>query len=105
MVLPVLAAVTLALAWLVGLGIAQAQVVDAARETARLAARDVADGQAVAAGRQVAPDGAEIQVSRADGQVRVRVEAPVAGPDLLGWVVGGTLSATAVAAAESEAVR
>ena len=40
MVLPVLVALTAALAWVVTLGIAQVRLVDAAREAARLAARD-----------------------------------------------------------------
>lgn len=100
MVLPVLALVTLALAWLVALGVAQARVVDAARETARLVARDVPEDEARAAGARVAPEGAAIDVLREGDLVRVTVEAPVTGPDLLGGVLGGTLSATAVASAE-----
>ncbi|MDT9594763.1 pilus assembly protein [Nocardioides zeae] len=102
MVLPLLVAVTLALCWLVGLGVQQARTVDAARETARLLARDVGDAEAVAAGRAVAPDGARIEVGADGDRVRVRVVAPVAGPDVLGWVVGGELSATAVAGREEQ---
>ena len=58
MVLPVLVAVALGLVWLVALAATQVRVVDAARETARAAARDDGRASAVALGRRVAPDGA-----------------------------------------------
>lgn len=101
MVLPVLALVTLALCWLVGLGVQQARVVDAARETARLVARDVPHGEAVAAGRRVAPPGSTIEVSTSGGEVTVTVSLDVAAPGGIGSVQG-TLTSTAVAAREGE---
>ena len=62
MVLPVLVALTLGLTWLLSLAATQVRVVDAARETARAAARDDGAGAAEALGRRVAPDGARISV-------------------------------------------
>ena len=55
MVLPLLVALTIALAWLLTLGIAQVRAVDAARETARALARDESESVAVGLGRQAAP--------------------------------------------------
>ena len=69
--------------------------VDAAREAARLAARGDA-AHAVSAGERVAPTGARVTVTE-DGEFFVaRVEVPSPLPGL-------TLSAEAVAAAESGA--
>lgn len=101
MVLPVLVAVTLGLCWLLALGIDQARVVDAARETARSLARDDEVGEAVAAGARVAPDGARITTSTADGVVTVTVTARVSGPGgVFDWTPGVALSATATAQQE-----
>lgn len=80
MVLPVLAAVLLGLVWLVCLGVAQVQVVDAARETARAVARDEPPGRAVALGTRVAPEGARITVEDQGSSVQVLVTTQVRGP-------------------------
>lgn len=100
MVLPVLVALTLGLAWLLSLAATQVRVVDAARETARAAARDDG-GSAAALGRRVAPAGARISV-RDDGQtVVVRVRSTVHGPQgLFGFLPGVDVDAEAVAAKE-----
>ncbi|MDF9717092.1 pilus assembly protein [Nocardioides sp. ChNu-153] len=100
MVLPVLVLVTLALSWLVGLGVTQVRVVDAARETARAAARDDDPAASLAAGRRVAPDGASVSVASQGDEVVATVRVDTGGPPLLGWVPGVQLSATAVAARE-----
>lgn len=104
MVLPLLVAVTVGLVWLLAVGAAQVRVVDAARETARAAARGDADGEAVARGREVAPDGAQVTLSRSGDEVRVVVSGGVPGPGgLFGALPGVTVRAEAVAAAEEEA--
>lgn len=100
-VLPTLVLLTVALAWLVSLGVAQVRVVDAARETARAAARSESDAQAIGLGRRVAPDGATVRVSRGADEVVVRVSAPVRGPGgVLGWLGPAVVSSRAVAAQE-----
>jgi hypothetical protein len=80
-------------------GADQVRCVDAARATARLAARGEPPQEALAAGRRLAPRGAEIRVSTGSDEVSVVVTAPaVVG---LRWV-GLDLrpSADAVAARE-----
>lgn len=80
--LPLLVVVTWVMVWLVSLGSAQAELVDAARETARALARGDAEPVAIARGRDAAPEGTSIEVVR-EGAVlhvvaRVDVAAPVA---------------------------
>ncbi len=100
MTLPLLAAVTLALVWLLSVGTAQVRLVDAARETARAVARGEPAGDAVALGERVAPPGAAITVGGGDPVV-VRATVRVSGPGgILGALPGAELSAEAVAAAE-----
>jgi protein involved in polysaccharide export with SLBB domain len=100
MTLPLLAAVALALAWLLTLGLAQVRLVDAARETARAVARGESVPRAVAIGERVAPDGAVVDVQDGDPVV-VRVTGEVRGPGgLLAFLPGARLEAEAVAAAE-----
>ena len=100
-VLPVLVAVTLGLVWLVALAAAQVRVVDAARETARVAARGEADAAAQAHGSRVAPEGARFRVQRSGELVEVRVTATVAGPGgLFRFLPEVQVDATAVAAQE-----
>jgi hypothetical protein len=102
MVLPVLVATTLALAWLLALAAAQTRTVDAAREVARAVARDEPRGVAFALGRQVAPPGATISVSTGAGEVAVQVSAVVRGPGgLFRFGPGVTVEAEAVAAREA----
>jgi hypothetical protein len=101
MVLPLLVAVALGLAWLVALGATQVRVVDAAREVARSVARDDSTASAVSLGRRVAPDGATITVHRRDDEVHVHVRSVVRGPGgLLAFLPPVRVKADAVAAAE-----
>ena len=100
MTLPLLAALVLALVWLLTLSLAQMRLVDAARETARGVARGDGIGAAVSLGERVAPDGAVITVEEGDPVV-VRVRGQVSGPGgLLAFLPGARLEAEAVAAAE-----
>lgn len=80
MVLPVLFAVVLGMVWLLSLGVTQARVADAARETARALARDEQRSDAVRLGSRVAPDGAKIAVRDDGATVVVSVTAQVHGP-------------------------
>jgi len=101
MVLPVLVAVVLGLVWLVGLGVAQVRVVDAARETARAVARDEPADQAIRLGERVAPDGATVTVSEHGDTVRVEVTADVRGPGgLFRFLPSVDVDASTVAAKE-----
>ena len=111
--LPVLMAVTIALAWFVSLGVAQARVVDAARETARAVARgdDMAD--ALRRGREVGPPGTRLSVSRGAGSgaipgsasgtaasITVTARAVIRGPGGLFNLVPVTVRASATAVDE-----
>jgi hypothetical protein len=80
-------------------GADQVRCVDAARATARLAARGEPGSGAMAAGQRLAPEGSEIRVSAGPDEVTVVVTSPpVAG---LRWVgVAFRPTATAVAARE-----
>ena len=101
MALPLLAIFTLSMAWLVTIGITEVRAVDAARETARAAARSEGAGEATSLGRRVAPDGSRISVSRSNGAVVARVSAPVNGPSgLFGRWAAFHVTAEAVAAEE-----
>jgi hypothetical protein len=103
MALPILLVVTMALAWLLALGVAQVRVVDAARETARAIARGDDEAAARSVGERVAPDGAVIRVSRAAGLVVVEASGAVTPPGgpLVRWAAVRVHS-TAVAVAEEE---
>ncbi|MFF2849727.1 TadE family type IV pilus minor pilin [Streptomyces sp. NPDC058001] len=81
-VLPVLVLFAMGLVWALLAVAAQIQCVDAARAGARAAARQDPDAVAVAAARQAAPPGARVTVRREGDLVRVKVEAPVPGPDV-----------------------
>lgn len=99
--LPVLAAVTIVLVWLLSVGAAQVRVVDGAREAARGLARGDPEAVAVARGRRVAGPGSTVTASRTDGEVTVRVRRRVSGPGgPLGVLPAVTLDARAVAAVE-----
>ncbi|WP_243640476.1 TadE family type IV pilus minor pilin [Nocardioides jejuensis] len=100
LVLPVLAAVALALVWMLGLGVAQMRVTDAAREAARAIARGdpVADAEDAA---HVAAPGATVQVDGGGHRVRVTVIDEVRPPgDLLGHLGAARVHATAEALVE-----
>lgn len=99
--LPLVVVFTVAMAWLVSLGVTQVRVLDAARETARAAARSEDRAQATSWGRRVAPEGSTISVRRADGAVVVRVSSQVAGPGgIFGRWARVDVAAEAVAAEE-----
>lgn len=101
MVLPLLAAVTIGLVWLLAVGAAQVRAVDAARETARAVARGDAVPAAVERGRQVAPAGSRVSVRDGGGQVTAVVVGRVSGPGgLFARLPGATVSAEAVAVLE-----
>ena len=101
MVLPVLVAVTLGLAWMLTLAVTQVRVVDAAREVARSAARDDSRSVAVALGRRVAPRGSTFTVRQRGDTVVVRVNSQVQGPwGLLAFLPAVDVQAEAVASRE-----
>jgi hypothetical protein len=100
-VVPLLVAVAMALVWMVSLAATQLRLVDAARETARAAARGDSDASSVDEGEQVAPTGARFELTRSGDRISVRVRADVHGPGgLLTFLPPVQLSADAVAAEE-----
>lgn len=99
-VLPLLVAVTLGMVWLASLGLAQMQVTDAARETARALARGEDRDAAVALANRTAP-GARVSVGEEAGAVVVTVDRRVTPPGgVLDGIAGATVRAEAVALAE-----
>jgi Flp pilus assembly protein TadG len=101
--LPLLVAITVGLVWLLSVGAAQVRVVDAARETARAAARGDSTDEAVARGLQVAPPGSRVTLAEAGpgGRVTAQVVGEVRGPGgLFGFLPAVTVHAEAVAAGE-----
>jgi len=99
--LPLIAVFAVSMAWLVSLGITQVRALDAARETARAAARSEAPEEALALGRRVAPEGSRITVGHGDGMVVVTVSSPVDGVGgLFGQWASFQVRAEAVAAQE-----
>ena len=99
--LPVLVALTVALAWVVALGVAQVRLVDAAREAARLAAREEPVGRVQQAVLSAAPEGSRVRVHRAGDSWVAEVDVDVtAGLPLIGSLPAVGLSARAVSAAE-----
>ena len=91
----------LLLLWIVSLGFTQVQLVDAAREAARLVARGESTAAASDVARRQAPPGAQVRVSMDDGLVTVRVTARSRLPlPVLRHVGGRTLEASAVSADE-----
>lgn len=102
-VLPLLALFTLAMVWLVCVGLTQVRAMDAAREVARAAARSESTAAAIALGRQVAPSGSSISVHDSAETVAVTVSSPVRGPaGILGGLVGVRVTGRAVAAQEPD---
>ncbi len=94
-------AFVLLLLWIVSLGFTQVQLVDAAREAARLVARGEPVPVASDVARRHAPPGATIRVSVANGLVTVRVTAQSRLPlPLLRHVGARTMTASAVSADE-----
>ena len=91
-VLPVLVAVSLALVWLLTLGVAQMKVTDAARETARALARGEPAERAVQLAERAAP-GASVTIDEVDGMVVVTVRQNVSPP---GGLLEGAFGAAEV---------
>ena len=103
MVLPLLAALALGLAWLLSFAATQVRVVDAAREVARAVARDEGRDASVALGRRVAPRGSRFAVRDEGGTVVVRVRCSVDGPQgLFAFLPEVEVQAEAVAAKEQQ---
>lgn len=98
--LPLLISLTVGLVWLLTIGIAQALVVDAAREAARSAARGDPTSDAVGLALHVDPH-ATVQVHVVEGEVVASVSDQVAPPGgLLGFLPSARVHAQAVTAAE-----
>ncbi|MCC3768691.1 TadE family type IV pilus minor pilin [Streptomyces sp. UNOC14_S4] len=95
LVLPTLTLFGAVLIWGLMAASAQIQCVDAARAAARAAARSDPPSEAVAAARAVAPEGAQVSLSREGDLVRVRVAARSAGPGPLTVSLGGEAVALA----------
>lgn len=101
MVLPMILLFTVAMAWLVSLGVTHVRAVDAAREVARTVARGESGGSAV--GRQVAGEGSSIRVQRQGSLIVVTVSSPVPGPGgVFGFVHTFQVHARAVAVPEPD---
>lgn len=85
LVLPIIAFFVLALLWMLAIGIAKVQTVDAARDAARAMARGDGSAAAIEVAQRSAPTGAHISVAangsdRVTVTVTVRAEAP-------GWLL------------------
>jgi Flp pilus assembly protein TadG len=99
--IPLLVSLTIGLVWLLSIGVAQVQMVDAAREAARVSARGDPVGEAVSRGEQVAP-GSTVTVTVTDGVAVATATGDVAPPGgLLGFLPEVHLQARAVTTAES----
>ncbi|MFG2293505.1 TadE family type IV pilus minor pilin [Streptomyces sp. NPDC048603] len=96
LVIPALVLFAALLVWALMAAAAQIRCVDAARAGARAVARSEPAGEAVAAAKAAAPDGADVEVRRTGDLWRVRVTAPAPGPAGLPVRLG----AAAVALAE-----
>lgn len=95
-VLPLIAAFALVLVWMIAVGIAQVQVVDAARDAARALARGDDEAAAVEAADRTAPDRATVSSSRTGDTVTVTVSSHQEAPSwLLVPLPDVTLDATA----------
>ncbi len=91
----------LLLLWIVSLGFTQVQLVDAAREAARLVARGEPAAAASDVARRHAPPGTAVRVSERGGLVTVRVSARSRLPlPVLRHVGAQMLEASAVSADE-----
>ena len=91
----------LLLLWIVSLGFTQVQLVDAAREAARLVARGEPVAAAVDVARRQAPADARVRISERNGLVTVRISARSRLPlPVLRHVGARTLAASAVSADE-----
>jgi len=102
-VLPVLVCVSVGLAWLVLIAVAQMQCVDAAREAARLYARGDDTAVVSDAVRRLAPTGAQWTAADRGGLVVASVTAEVRPSlPLAGQMPAVALTADAAAAVEPQ---
>ena len=101
--LPLLLALTAGLVWLLVVGAAQVQVIDASREAARAVARGDDPGRAAALARRIAPDPATVRIDVVGDEVVVTTRARVEGPGGLfdSWAAL-TVSSRAVALMEQQ---
>lgn len=100
--IPLLVALTAGLVWMLAVGAAQVQVIDASREAARAVARGDDVGAAAAVAFRIAPARADVSIDVGDTQVTVTTSVRVSGPGgLLGSLPGVTVSADAVAWVEA----
>lgn len=84
-VLPIVAAFALTLVWMLTVGIAKIETVDAARDAARAIARGDDPDQAIAIAARTAPPNADIDIGEAEtGTVTVTVSAQAEPP---GWLL------------------
>ncbi|CAB4725589.1 unannotated protein [freshwater metagenome] len=102
--LPVLVALTVALVWLLSVGLAQLRAVDAAREAARASARGEADADVIGRAGRIAPEGAVVTLERTGDTVTARVSGSVGPPGggLLDSIASVAIAAEAVAAIEGD---
>jgi TadE-like protein len=102
LVLPLVAMFVLALMWLLAIGIAKIQTVDAARDAARVLARGDGTSAAVAAALRSAPTGAHVAVDSDSDRATVTVTVNATTP---GWLLvrlpGVTFSCTATTPTEA----
>lgn len=102
--LPLLIAMTVGLVWLLAVGAAQVQVIDASREAARALARGDESASAVALAERIAPDDARVIITHEDGRVAVTTSARVSGPGgLFAHLPPMSVRAAAVALVEVDA--
>lgn len=84
-VLPIVAAFALTLVWMLTVGIAKVETVDAARDAARAIARGDDPDQAIAIAARTAPPNADIDIGDTDsGVVTVTVSVQAEPP---GWLL------------------
>ena len=83
-VLPIMAAFALSVVWMISLGIAYVEAVDAARDAAREIARGGDLAEATARARATAPEDARVSVDRAGGVADVEVVFTARAP---GWLL------------------
>jgi Flp pilus assembly protein TadG len=102
MCIPVLVSLTVGLVWLLGIGLDEVRMVDAAREAARAVARGDAVAEAEATGGRVAPAGASVSVTVTHGRVVAEATGAARPPGgLLGFLPTVGLHAESVALAEA----
>lgn len=97
--LPLIVVAVVAGAVLLAAGATQARLTDAARATARELARGDSAGDALAAGRHVAPD-AEVSIVRVGPVIEVAASQQIRGPGPVLGALSRTMTASVVTSAE-----